>query len=59
MKLSYTLFLVLRAIGNASKSYTQRELCEKTNLSLGSVNRALKDAHTKGYVAQGLSLIHI
>ncbi len=53
MKLSYTLFLVLRAIGNASKSYTQRELCEKTNLSLGSVNRALKDAHAKGYVAQG------
>ncbi len=34
-------------------NYTQRELCEKTELSLGMVNRIVKDLNDLGYLADG------
>lgn len=51
--LSYGVFSVLRAIGAASAVCSQRDICAKTNLSLGSVNAALKQAQEKGYILDG------
>lgn len=51
-ELSRNRFEVLCAYmsGNA---FTQRELCEATGLSLGTVNRALKDLNAAGYLSDG------
>lgn len=45
-------FDVLRAFLKGTK-YTQRELCEKTELSLGTVNGTLKELNDRGYIRRG------
>lgn len=51
-KLSRKQFDVL-SVHTDGQNYTQRELCEKTNLSLGTVNSALKELTEKGYLREG------
>ncbi|KGF05911.1 phosphotransferase [Arcanobacterium sp. S3PF19] len=50
MNLSHPLFSVLRELAQSNKPATQRQLCEATGLSLGSVNAALGEAKKRGYI---------
>ena len=53
MSLSRAMFYILRAQGSSQQLYTQRELCEITHMSLGSVNTAYAQAKHAGYLVDG------
>ncbi len=53
MSLSRAMFYILRAQGSSQQLYTQRELCEITHMSLGSVNTAYAQAKRDGYLVDG------
>lgn len=53
MSLSRAMFYILRAQGSSQQLYTQRELCEITHMSLGSVNTAYAQAKRAGYLVDG------
>ena len=53
MSLSRAMFYILRAQGSSQQLYTQRELCEITHMSLGSVNTAYAQVKRVGYLVDG------
>ena len=54
MILSRKQFDVLDILASASLSITQRELEKKTNYSLGTINKTLKDLTEAGFVKNGI-----
>ena len=53
MLLTKKQFDLLSTIATTKETLSQRQLCEKTNLSLGTVNKTVKELSDCGYIVDG------
>ena len=53
-KLSRKQFEILRALAYEKENVSQRQLSEKTDISLGTINRTLKELNDLGFVTGGI-----